>query len=338
MDMDNNIINKGIHLNKTQKIKLFVEFFILIILCVFFISRYDGLEKTFTSKEGLYNILYDIITEKLFFGSAIVLIISIIFININEKFKKIQYFLMGIIIVIYLLCVPCIKLIGYTTNEYNSQIGVNFIIITNIISDIITDETYDINVTNYKVTTSNVKWNYRGRTHNATSQYIKFDDYAKIPVTIKDQMIIDVLFEHNNTNTITLYKKSGLIKSINGKNINISMDEYMRLQQDIKKEKIHQILKNQIEQKGEELFQISVKSDGKIHRTELGYENELELYWILKKDGKIIQKIKADTPTCTFQNKGDTTSKYTMFIMGIFDGIEYNLSKEIPVFEFTVEN
>ena len=330
---------KEIHLNKTKKIKLFIGIFVYFILLMLFLSNFwNFLEKTYTSKEGLYNLLYYITTNKLFFCGSIIAIISIIFINIDEKFKKLQYFLTGIIIVIYLLCVPCIHLIGYTPNEYNSPIGVNFIIIKNIIFDIITDETYDIKVTNYKVTASNVKWTYRGKSHNAKSQYIKFDDYAEIPITIKDQMIIDVLFKLDNKNTVTLYKKSGLIKSINGRNINISMDEYLRLQQDIKKEKIHQILKNQIEQKGENLFQISVKSDGKIHRTELEYENELELYWILKKDGKIIQKIKADTPTCTFQNKGDTTSKYTMFIMGIFDGIEYNLSKEIPVFEFTVEN
>ena len=324
---------KEIIFSDKKNIKILIQQgFILILLIIFSVTPI--ILKTYTEKEGLYNVLFFFILCKLLTSCIIIFLISIIFKNIDEKLKKTQYIFKFIIVIIYLALVPFIFLNKYIPEGCNSNLGLNFIIVKNIISDIITDETYDIDVEHYCFFESKLR--YR-RTY-MKFEYIKFDNSTYIPITIKDKMVLNTLLIGNSKNKITLYKKSGLIKSINGRNINISMDEYLRLQQDIKKEKIHQILKNQIEQKGENLFQISVKSDGKIHRTELEYENELELYWILKKDGKIIQKIKADTPTCTFQNKGDTTSKYTMFIMGIFDGIEYNLSKEIPVFEFNVEN
>ena len=328
--MKNNIFfNSNTNSKKNQKIFIFIY----ISICVFFV--FFSYPHTYAGKKGLYNLLVFITSYHAF---IVINLLCIVKIFTDKKFKKNTKIIINtIIVIIYLLIAPCIFLIKYVPSNYNSYIGNTFVIINNSISDIMLGETYDIKATTCTFETESIHWPNRGKTTNAKSSYVRFDNSFNIPVSPKDKIVIELLFDSNKTNIVTLYKKSGFIKSINGTSVNISYQEYLKIKENKNKESIDKLIITKIENKPNDLFQIYIGLNGNVTRSTWEYEKNIELFWLIKKDDKEIQRLRANSLNYTFSNIENIKSKYTISLIGLYKEKEYQLSKEKKLFFISSE-
>lgn len=225
-----------------------------------------------------------------------------------------------VVMIIYIIFAPGNSFL-YNDNTGKYKISHEFTTLYNIIKDLNSLQTEEIEVKDYEII--NLDYIERGKYSSSRRTrkewYIKFDNNNYIAITQKDKNTIEYYMnDRNDKNVITVFKNSGLICYINGKNENVS-DEML-------KEKNIEDMKK--------IIKLTSDKNGIIKRTtgitEIN-ENILGMWWEITCNGELVDKINYEE---RFQINMMTLAykpgKYNIKIMAVCkDRKKYQVSNEI---------
>ena len=211
-----------------------------------------------------------------------------------------------VVMIIYIIFVPG-KSFLYNDNTGKYKIGNEFTNLYNIIKDINSLQTEEIEVEDYEF----LNLNYIERGTKSSSKYtrkelyIKFDDNNYIAITQRDKNTIEYYMkDKNNKNVITVFKNSGLLCYINGENENIS-DEMLKEKKIADMKKIIKLAKD----KNGIIKKISKNTDIN--------EDILGMWWEISCNGELVNKINCWEISCNGElvNKINGDEQFTQINM-----------------------
>lgn len=226
-----------------------------------------------------------------------------------------------VVMIIYIIFVPGSSFL-YNDNTGKYKIGNEFTTLYNIIKDLNSLQTEEIEVKDYEF----LKLNYIERGKYSSSKYtrkewyIKFDNNNFIAITERDKNTIEYYMKgKNNKNVITVFKNSGLLCYINGENESISNEM-------LKEKNIADMKKT---------IKLTVDNNGTIKRsienTEIN-EDILGMWWVITCNGKLVNRINYEERFYQINMMSPVykPGKYNIKVMAICkDRKEYQVSNEI---------
>lgn len=315
-------------------------FSIVFLVLPFIFLDHTAKKGTYIGEEGLktaLNALLAGITYKIVMGAILGFVIWM-FIYLIKNYtsfgknkltdkedgvKKYSFFTNGrviiVVMIIYIIFAPGKSFLYNDTEKY--RISNEFTTLYNIIKDLNSLQTEEIEVKDYEI--ANLDYIEVGRhssdRYSRKEWYIKFDNNNYIAITERDKNTIKYYMkDKNNKNVITVFKNSGLICYINGKNEAVS-DEMLKEKNiaDIKK-----------------MIKLTKDKNGIIKRssenTEIN-EDVLGMWWEITFNGELVNKINYEE---CFQINMMTPAykpgKYNIKIMAVCkDRKKYQASNEI---------
>ena len=224
-----------------------------------------------------------------------------------------------VVMIIYIIFAPGNSFLYNNTGKY--RISNEFTTLYNIIKDLNSLQTEEIEVKDYEI--ANLDYIEVGRRssdrYSREEWYIKFDNNNYIAITEKDKNTIEYYMKDKNSkNVITVFKNSGLICYINGKNENIS-DEML-------KEKNIANMKKMIKLTKDKNGIIKRSSEN----TEIN-EDVLGMWWEITLDGELVNKINYEEQfQINMMTPAYKPGKYNIKIMAVCkDRKKYQVSNEI---------
>lgn len=224
-----------------------------------------------------------------------------------------------VVMIIYIIFAPGKSFLYNDTGKY--RISNEFTTLYNIIKDLNSLQTEEIEVKDYEI--ANLDYIEVGRhssdRYSRKEWYIKFDNNNYIAITERDKNTIEYYMkDKNNKNVITVFKNSGLICYINGKNEAVS--------EEMLKEKNIADMKK--------IIKLTKDKNGIIKRSSENTEiNEaiLGMWWEITLNGELVNKINyEDQFQINMMTPAYKPGKYNIKIMAVCkDRKKYQVSNEI---------
>ena len=224
-----------------------------------------------------------------------------------------------VVMIIYIIFAPGKSFLYNDTGKY--RISNEFTTLYNIIKDLNSLQTEEIEVKDYAI--ANLDYIEVGRhssdRYSRKEWYIKFDNNNYIAITERDKNTIEYYMkDKNNKNVITVFKNSGLICYINGKNEAVS-DEMLKEKNIADMKKIIKLTKdkNGIIKRSSENTEIN--------------EDILGMWWEITLNGELVNKINyEDQFQINMMTPAYKPGKYNIKIMAVCkDRKKYQVSNEI---------
>lgn len=316
-------------------------FSIVFLVLPFIFLNQTAKQGTYMGEEGLktaLNALLTGITYKIVMGAILGFVIWMCFYLIKtytsfgknkltdkeDGVKKYSFFTNGtiiiIVMIIYIIFAPGNSFL-YNDNTGKYKIGNEFTTLYNIIKDLNSLQTKEIEVEDYEFLDLNYieRGRYSSSRHTRKEWYIKFDNNNYIAITERDKNTIEYYMkDKNNKNVITVFKNSGLICYINGKNEAVS-DEMLKEKNIADMKKIIKLTKdkNGIIKRSSENTEIN--------------EDILGMWWEITLNGELVNKINYEGQfQINMMTPAYKPGKYNIKIMAVCkDRKKYQVSNEI---------